>query len=76
MSPVKTAFTTNELGRPADWNDQEHGPCESLPVAWVHGVFYSSWRPTWKERLAILFGRQVRLSLVGSAHPPVMLDTE
>jgi hypothetical protein len=34
------------------------------------------WKPTWRERLRVLFGWPVRLTVAGFVHPPVYLDTE
>jgi len=38
------------------------------------GFICSWWGLTWKERLQILFGRPVRLSILSNSHPPVAID--
>lgn len=76
MKPVKHPWTNRELGKPKDWDESRFGPCESLPVVEGDGIFYSYWETTWRDRVAILFGRPVRLCLTGRVHPPVMIDTE
>ncbi len=75
MYPVSKEHTTRTLGKPDGW-DAKRGPCIGLPVTDAEGIMYSYWKPTIIERLRILFGRQVRLAVVGSAHPPVAVDTE
>lgn len=80
MTPLKTEHTNLVLGAPQGWNANAHGPCIGLPVLMQDDeglrTFYSYWTGTWRERLAILFGRPVRLCVVGQSHPPVHLDTE
>jgi hypothetical protein len=80
MKPIKNEHTTIVLGAPQGWNADALGPCEGLPVVVEregnHLLFFSYWRGTWRERLAVLFGRPVRLCVTGNAHPPVHLDTE
>ena len=74
MAPIATEQTTIVLGAPQDWNAMAKGACLGLPVAMDDGNFYPYWRASWRERLSILFGRPVRLSVASKAHPPVMLD--
>lgn len=78
MTPTKNELTTRTLGAPQGWNVNARGPCIGLPVAFDPDdqAFYSYWTATWRERLAILFGRPVRLCVASMAHPPVHLDTE
>lgn len=78
MKPTKNELTTRTLAAPANWDEDTRGPCEGLPVAFDPDdpAFYSYWTTTWRERLAILFGRPVRLCVAAMAHPPVHLDTE
>lgn len=76
MKPIWTAGTNYVLGAPAGWDERAHGPCAGLPVVRTDDpYFFSYWRPSWREKLALLFGRPVRLCVVGRAHPPVMVDT-
>lgn len=75
MTPLKLKHTDKVLGVPDNW-DARYGTCRGLPVMHEPPNYYSYWYVTWKERLAILFGRPVRLNMMASAHPPVHLDTE
>lgn len=76
MQPIKTEGTNLVLGAPQGWDAVLHGPCVGLPVIKTEDpYFYSYWATTWRERLAILFGRPVRLCVASTAHPPVSLDT-
>lgn len=77
MKPIKTPRTNMVLGAPKEWNELRHGPCIGLPViATEDPYFYSYWSVTWRERLAVLFGRPIRLCVVGASHPPVSIDTD
>lgn len=62
------------LGAPKDWDEAKHGHCEGLPIITAHGHFYSYWRFSWRDRLAVLFGRSLRLCVAASGHPPVALE--
>lgn len=73
MKPTRTATTTVVLGAPSSWN--QDAECADLPLALAGDTMFSYWRPSWREWLAVLFGRPVRLGVFGSAHPPVSLDT-
>jgi hypothetical protein len=75
MTPETNELTTITLGAPVGWDHEKQGKCGGLPVCKQDGEFYSYWRTTWRERLAILLGRNVRLCVVGNGHPPVHLDT-
>lgn len=63
------------LGAPAGWDEQADGECIDLPITHAHGAMFSYWRPSLRERLAILFGGHVRLGVFGDRHPPVSVDT-
>lgn len=80
MKPLKNEWTTIILGAPKDWDAEQYGQCEGLPVLIEREgsqmLFYSYWQATWRERLAVFLGRPVRLCVTGQAHPPVHLDTE
>jgi hypothetical protein len=76
MKPTRNEFTTRELGKPVDWDDEKMGgPCDALPIVDAHGMMFSYWRASWRERIAILCGRPVRLGIVGRSHPVVSVDT-
>lgn len=74
MKPVKTNLTDKILFAPTDWNESM-GDCKGLPVCHVDGVFYSYWKLTFFERMSVLFFGKIRLAMVGSAHPPVLIST-
>ncbi len=76
MKPVQTKHTTLILGAPKDWDSKRYGDCMGLPVARGSGTVCSYWKASWRERLAILLGRPVRLVVAGNTTPPVWLDTE
>lgn len=74
MKPYKHAMTTHTLGAPVGWDEQKYGPCAGLPVLHHEGVIYSFWRPSIRERIALLFGRSVQLGVVSNAQPPVSIE--
>jgi hypothetical protein len=79
VKPIHTKDTTVVLGAPANWSAEINGPCGGLPIARPQDDQfhqYSHWRANWRERLAILLGRPVRLCVFGISHPPVHLDTK
>jgi hypothetical protein len=79
MKPVQTKYTRHIIGAPKDWDEAKRGPCYGLPVVYGDGTICSYWRPSWRERFAVLFGRNIRLtvhSTTGLLMTPVWLDTE
>jgi hypothetical protein len=78
VRPFRHPRATVNLTKPVDWNEAERGTCGSLPARYdaIDENFYSYWLTSWRERLAILFGRPIRLVVASAAHPPVCLDTE
>lgn len=76
MKPIIRPHTTRLLVAPTGWNDEHHGRCVELPISDQDGIMYSYWKPTFKQRLLILFGQSLRLSVIGTTHPPVAIDTE
>lgn len=72
MKAVHNPNTTHVLGPPPDWDREK--PCSGLPVTKFDGMTISYWRLSWRERLAVLCGRTVRLCIVGERHPAVSLD--
>lgn len=79
MSPMRHQSTTVVLGAPENW-DQSEAPCEGLPItqAIEDGlpVLHSWWEPTDEERLRLLAGAPVRLTVIGRGHPPVRLEVD
>lgn len=74
MTPSDFPQSNGTLQKPPTMTDEE---CSPLKVhrALSHNAYISCWRPTWRERLAILFGSPVWLWVYGERHPPVALDT-
>ena len=75
MRPVKFAGYSIDYGKPAGWNEARDGKCAVLPVMTnaERNTFMSVWKLTWRERLAVLFGRNIALFCFG-AQIPVMLE--
>lgn len=73
MTPID--FTgARQLGAPKNWDANEHGECEVLPVL-TEGVHnYSFWKPSQEELILLIEGKSVRLTVVGNSHPPVWVD--
>lgn len=75
MRPIKNSLTTFVLGAPTNWDEARHGICKPLYVAYDDDSrFYSYWKPTWRERIRVLYGFPVRLCVHSNGHPPVALD--
>lgn len=73
MTPIKFEGATVRWVEPPDWDHAE--PCADLWTFDDDGVEISCWRPSWRERLAIMFGSPVWLHVVGR-QPPVQLTTD
>lgn len=73
LQPIYTEHTNMNLGAPRNW-DGKNGTCISLPVYHDDGAFHSWWKLTWRERLKIMLGSPVRLTVLGEVHPPVALN--
>lgn len=74
METVDFPGTNAMYGAPSDWRaDYE---CGMLHVMKRDGVCISKWVPTWKERLAILFGRSIYCHMVGERPQPVALTVD
>lgn len=62
-------------GEPENWDIKTHGPCASLPVCKIvtedARFIHSWWKPTFIERIYILLGWKIRLTVAGTAMPPV-----
>ncbi len=68
---------TRELGKPADWNENNDPPCGVLPIRDVitpEGPFMiSAWEFSPDELLALQNGTTLKLWIRGVAHPVVAL---
>ena len=68
MRPIRHPTTTATLAEPDGWDEAADGECLGLPITQSAGVMSSYWRPSLRERLAIAFGRPVRLGVFGDGH--------
>lgn len=75
MKPIKTKYTNKIFKAPKRWN-KEQGECLDLPVYSSPPYQISWWKPSLKERFKILFGRNIRLSIIGESHPPVNIEID
>lgn len=74
MRPISFPQQTVELQKPASMTAEE---CGGLPVFRDGTHCISCWRPSWRERLALLLGRPVWLWVwMGNTQPPVALTVE
>ena len=76
MQPIALPHTTRVLGAPPFWDEATDGKCEGLPISDGAGFIASYWKPTWRERLAVLFGKPVRVCVHAHTTYPISLDTE
>lgn len=74
MEPQRFKGYERVLAAPSNWDDSGYGPCKGLPVQFDSGIIYSSWKPSFRERLRVLFGTPIRLSVFSHAMPPVAIE--
>lgn len=75
MKPETFKGYTAVLGAPPRWEKEKYGPCLGLPVRQRDLIVTSCWRPSWWERIALLFGARVFLNVAsGITQPPVSLE--
>jgi len=72
MEPVNFKGATIRH-QPADWDEGKYGPCQGLPVMYDDGVFHSLWKPSFYDRIRLLFGGVLNLAIVANGQPPVNL---
>lgn len=73
MKPEHWDGQTHVLGAPQGWDADARGVCAGLPVYIGEGEMISCWAPSWRERLRLLFGHRVWMTIVSGSHPPVSL---
>lgn len=74
MRPIKFAGYNKVLVAPPGW-DKNRGECVDLHTYNSGGVSMSVWKPTWRERLRILFGDNIQLDVVsGETQPPAKVS--
>ena len=73
MQPIKSAEANRCWKAPYVWDRDE--PCTDL---WAKvtddGLSISCWRPSIRERLRLLFGKPIWLTVVGR-QPPIALES-
>lgn len=71
--------TTRYLGAPAGWEPDSQGPCGHLSISDIPTTagraMESLWEPTPDELAELNAGGVVVLTIVGTTHPPVALET-
>lgn len=75
MHPLNFKEANRIMNKPVDWDEATMGPCVGLPVLYDadHFQITSLWGLSLKERLLVLIGRPVVLTIIGLAQPPVSL---
>lgn len=73
MTPEPWEGQSHVLGAPQGWDASARGECGGLPVYIGEGEMISCWAPSWRERLRLLFGQRVWMTIVSYSHPPVSL---
>lgn len=68
MNPAKFPQSNLTLRRPDGMTEAE---CGDLDVLDTGAELYSLWRPSFVERLSVLFFGRVWLVVAGRRHPPV-----
>jgi hypothetical protein len=71
MIPVDFTQSNTTLTKPTNMTDEE---CSSLRVYNDGEKFISCWRPSWRERLSVLFFGKVWIWIFGQGHPPVYVE--
>jgi len=73
MKPTTFVGQTRILGAPSNWDADKMGRCEGLPVASDHACIYSQWSFNWSDRLKILFGKKLLLTVHARDMSPVAM---
>lgn len=80
MKSVKFLGHDAVLGAPKGWNKKDSGECSDLAVLRYRlddgsTVYASCWKPSFVDRIAILFGAGIWLHVISVGHPPVAIET-
>ena len=74
MKPVDFKESNKTLTKPKGMTDAE---CQSLHVFSDGAQVISQWKPHWRDRLRLLFGKPIWLSVwSGETAPPVRVATD
>ena len=77
MQPIRFDGYQKILGAPVGWDAERHGECHGLPVLVEDATCISHWRPSFGERLRLLFGASGVLGVhSGQTQPPVWLAVQ
>ncbi len=76
MKPIKTKHTNKTFKAPQNWDDEAHGRCSDLHVCTMPPYQISWWKPSFAARVKILFGRNIRVAVVGGEHPPISVHID
>ncbi len=76
MTPIKMPHNNRKFISPNNWDEGKYGSCSELWVTESEGILYSYWKPNFKQRIMILFGKPIRLCICGNIQPPVGLDCD
>ena len=74
MKPEQWEGQNIILGAPQGWDASARGPCIGLPVYRGEGEIISCWAPSWREKLRLLFGQRVWMTIISGSQPPVALE--
>lgn len=50
-------------------------PIKAQPLS-VNGLLFTQWKPTWCDRLRVLFGHPIRIGVLGPVQPTLSVDTQ
>lgn len=71
MKPIYFKESTNTLSKPKNMTDEQ---CKPLPIYTDGKECISCWKPSFKEKLCLLFGAKIWLGvLCGHTQPPVRI---
>jgi hypothetical protein len=78
MLPVRFPGSTTEFRRPTGMTEEQCGSLHALRTYDEEGfpIIVSCFKPSFRERLRLLFGGVVWLGVLGTNQPPVWLVTE
>jgi hypothetical protein len=78
MTPTDFEQANTDFGPPPDMTEEQ---CSHLQVCRAYDtngfpVLISCWKVSWKERIKLLFGRPLWLTIIGGEQPPVSLNLD
>lgn len=75
MKPILFKGYQAILGAPKNWDAIRDGECEGLPIMRVDGHIYSCWKPSFIERVKLMFGMPITMVVANSkSQPPIALE--